>query len=404
MAWLSTLASTQNTWWKGDLTVKFLVCCLRTSHTESYSPEDARSLASTLRSHVLALATGRFDVETEVLLLDDNHQLTISEENLIDSVDGAVIEVSEEDKRMAYICGKVAAKTIPCLLLRSKRSQSLSAGIFVEAPSCLVIYESLKNAIEEREADNQLAVFWQAVVDCWERGTQWHEQLASLIWFGQHSRDVHVICPPSYDNLPSASRSSPNYIHLDKFGDKDAFLEVAMFLSRLYGIRVIPYTPNEFPARQHLRDDLIVIGGPGFGDENDGNVIAREIMQRVAIGVNYQESPPALSFAVGNIKRWLLSEFTESGELIADVGLFARFANPFNPERTIVLIQGVHTAGVLGAAQAFTDTQMALANMNTVHRLVGDNAKWSFVSLMRVELLADDVLIPLVDASYVIPL
>ncbi len=41
---------------------------------------------------------------------------------------------------------------------------------------------------------------------------------------------------------------------------------------------------------------------------------------------------------------------TENGELVEDVALIARVANPFNSNRTLTILNGVHSRGVLGAA------------------------------------------------------
>jgi hypothetical protein len=350
------------------------------------------------------MAGGRFDVETEVLMLDEDAQLSPSDVVAVDDADAAVFEVSEDDARIAYLYGKLRANGLPCLLLRSRRADSISDAFLLENVCLPVLYNSLADTLSEQKSIDELTDFCRAVEDRWEQGHPRLERLLSQVWFGERGGDVHVICPPSYDDLPSASRTSPNYIHLDKLGDKDAFLEVAMFLSRMYGSRVIPYTPSEFPARQLLRDDLIVIGGPGFGAEDDGNPIALDIMRRVAMCVEYQEQPPVLTCTHGEDVISLGSEFASSGELSADVGLFARFPSPFNPERTVILIQGMHTAGVLGAAQALVGTTAALVNADVLERCLRDQSDWTFVAVMRVELLRGDVLIPRLDEQYVVPL
>ncbi len=49
-----------------------------------------------------------------------------------------------------------------------------------------------------------------------------------------------------------------------------------------------------------------------------------------------------------------------------DQGYFARFDNPLNANAGVVLINGIHTTGVLGAARAFSERREALQNFHVV--------------------------------------
>lgn len=52
--------------------------------------------------------------------------------------------------------------------------------------------------------------------------------------------------------------------------------------------------------------------------------------------------------------------------MLKDHGYFARFANPLNESAKVVLVNGIHTAGVLGAAKVFADRRESLRNYHSV--------------------------------------
>lgn len=384
--------------------MKVIVCGLSQSKTNSYEEENLRALAQYLAEAFRERAEGVAPVHADLILLDQERGLDDWAIAAIESADGAVIECSEEDLRLAFIAGQARGRQLPVLLLRSARARELAATPFldVEEPK-ISIYSSAEEMVSDAQVQNALGHFMEELAARWQSGRYHAARLVSEVWFGESGGDVHVICPPSYDNLESAFSTSRNYIHLDKFGDKDAFLEIAVFLSRVYGYRSIPHTPEEFPARQLLRDHLIVVGGPGLEEAGDGNSIAREIMARTHLGLSYGSDPPGLQVAGKTGSNCYQCEFDRRDRLVADYGVFARIKSPFNPERTVILIQGVHTAGVLGASQAFTDTSGAAANLEVLEsKFGGGGGDWSFVVPMRVELVGNEVLVPRIEGEKVL--
>ena len=87
----------------------------------------------------------------------------------------------------------------------------------------------------------------------------------------------------------------------------------------------------------------------------------------------------------------------EQGKMREDVGYFARFPNPVNEECNVVLVNGIHTTGVLGAARAFTERREALKNFHAVH---GSGAgTTAFECHFRVCVVNGHVQVPIVASS-----
>ena len=82
-----------------------------------------------------------------------------------------------------------------------------------------------------------------------------------------------------------------------------------------------------------------------------------------------------------------------------DIGYFARFPNPLNGESTVVLVNGIHTTGVLGAARAFSERREALPNFDTVLRMGASSA--GFECYFKVPVLSGDVRVPSVGIDQV---
>ena len=75
-----------------------------------------------------------------------------------------------------------------------------------------------------------------------------------------------------------------------------------------------------------------------------------------------------------------------------DIGYFARCPNPLNEDASVVFVNGIHTAGVLGAARAFSERREALSNFHTVLRR-GESST-SFECYFKVPVLIGDVRVP----------
>lgn len=85
-----------------------------------------------------------------------------------------------------------------------------------------------------------------------------------------------------------------------------------------------------------------------------------------------------------------------------DYGYFARFPNPLNESAAVILVNGIHTAGVLGAARAFADRREALRNFHSVFN--SGASPRSFECHFEVSVLHGDVRVPTISPNNIYPL
>ena len=87
------------------------------------------------------------------------------------------------------------------------------------------------------------------------------------------------------------------------------------------------------------------------------------------------------------------------GGYVKTLGILLVFPNPLNEESTVVLVNGIHTAGVLGAARAFGERREALSNFHTVLRKGASST--GFECYFKVPVLSGDVRVPAVGIDQV---
>ncbi len=206
------------------------------------------------------------------------------------------------------------------------------------------------------------------------------------IWFDRSDNiQIFVVGGPDYDENalpgnklhakhnsvvanPKTSLNSDIY----SYGDKDTFIDSCIFLAKyLANPKLVRASSNE---RGMINDaeNMVVIGGPGSeGDEN--NFYCKMFMDKMKTQIRYglnQEDQYYLENI--NDQNKFLTVITK-GEITKDYGYFACFNNPLNPNKRIILINGIHTMGVLGAFLAFSDDEGAEKNYKTVlHKAATD--------------------------------
>lgn len=149
-----------------------------------------------------------------------------------------------------------------------------------------------------------------------------------------------------------------------------------------------------------MEGNFVVIGGPG-DEEGDGNRICTIFMDRMDVKITYDEDCENLLYEKKKFKATKAKNKTTQ-----DYGYYARFPNPFNPSSTIILINGIHTFGVLGASKVFSDHPSAQGNIRKVLRkLKLDNIKQaSFECFFPVDVFQQTVVCPDIDEKYILPL
>ena len=312
----------------------------------------------------------------------------------------AVLDMTQCDEHLALFAGRLQGWRVPCIVVYHTAAEAAARRLGLNNRD-LVAYTSmdklfLPDSVLQRE-------LLRAVPQ-----TRIHEEFVYRFWFPRETRTIWVVCPQIHEPGEFAELSSPDYTYLDNLGDTDALLEVMVFLSQYYPNATI----ERFSARDlpngHTSGNLVVIGGPGSADDIS-NEICREMMKSMGSHVSYSSDCEQMIVArqCGQTVE-LQAEYRTDGQASApqeplgvrcDPGYFARFANPLNESATVVLINGVHTTGVLGAAKVFGERREALRNFQAA--LASGAEPGSFECHFDVQVVNRYVRVPEVDPRHI---
>ena len=310
----------------------------------------------------------------------------------------AVFDVSESDEKLALHAGRLQGARVPIIFVGNKKSESIARRLS-RGTSSPVLYHAMSELFQSDSAF-ETEIFW-AVPEA-----RIQEELIFRFWFPRPTSTIWVVCPQDHEPSEYADRSNPDYTYLDNLGDQDALLELMVFLSRHYPNATIEHFHSGNLPTGHTSGNLVVIGGPGSDDIS--NRVCKEMMEAVHSRIYYSDDCEQMKVRTGgNAPMELRAEFRdESGgdaaehrRIRKDVGYFARFPNPLNEESTVVLVNGIHTTGVLGAARAFSERREALPNFHTVLRK-GESST-GFECYFKVPVLSGNIRVPLVGSEQV---
>lgn len=286
----------------------------------------------------------------------------------VDNCHLAVVDVSNFDPDVMYALGLLNAKQVPTLLIEARTPSTPN----VSSPPAVVTDDP--TLLHYTSYDDFHADFLRSLTTTVRRIAREpfvpFGDLASC-WLSNSPGDIHIVTPLEDDKSVFANLDAPDYIYIDNLGDRDTLLEVYGFLRRYYpSSQVSTYSSDDFP-RKLLERDLVVIGGPGVPDEGiAGNSVCRIMMKEAGCTLTYSTDGTVASFAD---REWRSEDLDEEGSR-SDFGYYSRFPNPLNRRFNVVLINGLHTLGVLGAFRGFSDHPRARANFEAVSQVVGLDA------------------------------
>ena len=311
----------------------------------------------------------------------------------------AVIDVSESDEMLALYAGRLQGTRAP-VIFTCMESVAEGSGLNwgVSDP---VLYSSMNDLFRADSAFQTELL--RAIPEARIR-----EEMIFRFWFPRGTSTIWVVCPQDHDPSEYADRSSPDYTYLDNLGDQDALLELMVFLSRHYPNATIEHFHSGNLPTGHTNDNLVVVGGPG-STSDISNGVCLEMMEAIRSRITYSDDcermivrtgmdPP---LELGSVYRDAPGGGAGQRLIQEDVGYFARFPNPLNMESTVVLVNGIHTTGVLGAARAFSERREALPNFHAVLRRGGSSS--GFECYFKVPVLSREVRVPSVGIGQVFP-
>jgi len=305
----------------------------------------------------------------------------------------AIVDITENKPNIFFEYGLLQGLNVPALLIKTRESFEnfdLPADI---KDKIAVSYENFPE-LRDKCTEKVVELFKQLL-----NSDSLYNVHLNKIWFPNNSDIIHVITSTESEKREFASLESDNYMFLENLGDKDALLEVMTFLNRNYRNLKLPmYSADEFNS--HIEHNLVIIGGPG-DEDGDGNSICSLMMDKMDVKITYSEDCEKMLY-----KGHEYMATKKGNKTVKDYGYFARFPNPFNPKSSVILIHGIHTFGVWGAAKAFSDHPSAQENIKKLmDKLNIDDIKQaSFECFFPVDVLQQSVVCPSIDVDYILPL
>lgn len=227
-------------------------------------------------------------------------------------------------------------------------------------------------------------------------------------WFPADTAEIYVVASPADEKVQDAQLASRNYAFMDNLGDRDAILEIVKLLSKYYPKAHISIMETDRFPSDSLRNNIVVIGGPGGTEyvsfdgkviDDEGNKICKMFTQKFKSHVSYTNDCEFM-----NVDGTTYSAgYDVDGFMNSDYGYFASIVNPINPNNRVVLIHGIHTLGVVGAAMAFSTDIKAEMNYRLLHKTITENKALSieFEAFFRVDVFNGQAFCPVISQENV---
>lgn len=335
----------------------------------------------------------QYGMEVEVLLIGTRQRSQLSQEKL-GHIDIAIVDISEDAALIFLHIGLLRGLGKPVLLVKSSASFE-KFGIPPFITEHVYEYENVSDIakIVAKEINPLLKPLFKTKAD-----RQFLNGIRG-IWFGNNPPNIHIVGPSEAIKTEYAHPISPNYIHMHNFGDNDTIVEANAFLKMLYPeTNIFRHPSDNFPSSLY-EENLLVIGGPG-SLETEGNIVCRKMMEKYDSQIKYPDDKDAMTYKDSEYE----SIFNQDGYVTQDFGYFARVQNPFNKDRSVVMVSGVHTYGVLGAAKAFSDHANARLNISKVINKFGDLDNIAFETFFAVPVVMGTVLCPEIEIDKLLPI
>jgi transcriptional regulator with XRE-family HTH domain len=183
---------------------------------------------------------------------------------------------------------------------------------------------------------------------------------AQSMWHFPDGSQITLACYrlPDDRRPPSADPSSLDYLRFSGLADLDTLIEIYGAVKSYNPRSRVVITAAQDLTLRDVSNHLVLIGGAAWHTATRWftrifpmPIESSDPGDRGAIVV-HQPGGDDLEF------KYTL----DNGELIEDVGYFARGENPSAPKRTLTICGGITTRGVLGSARCFIDAEMQERN------------------------------------------
>lgn len=199
---------------------------------------------------------------------------------------------------------------------------------------------------------------------------------------------------------PLCDEENPNYAEFHSFADPDALVALLNHLHSNNPNADIRLRMGSRVNRDDLSNHLVLLGGIAWNDVTRrlNDMLDLPVRQVVHEKIHSGEVFKIVDGPNDNVlflPRWMGDDpgtADRPGVLLEDVGMLARFPNPYNALRVLTYCNGIHSRGVLGAVRCLSDRDVREAN----ERYLNDSflGSDSFLVLMRVPVLGGRTISP----------
>jgi Helix-turn-helix len=220
------------------------------------------------------------------------------------------------------------------------------------------------------------------------------EVTARRSWYFPDTGPLTIVCAqlPADQAGAFADPADPNYTELQSFADLDALAELFGHVRAENPHMQVNFRTAPNVVADDLSGHLVLLGGIAW------NEVTQRLSEMMPVLPVRQIPDDAVKtgeiFTVDEGKRRFLPKWRDDAhEILAeDVGLLVRAPNPLNSSRALVICNGIHSRGVMGAVRSLTDARLRESNERYIVENFADFD--SFAILMRVLVIEGKALTP----------
>jgi len=308
--------------------------------------------------------------------------------NAIKECEIAIFDISENNPNVLIEVGMAYGNNKQVVLLKNELSKErfrvptdISAFVYVPYRDKKAIYEirdEIANSISTylKESSKSLLYF-------------------KSLWGFDEAEQVYIVCPELEEPEKRQYPEPQEFLYLGKYGDIDSLIVVYSSLNKIYPQLSIKFcTSEEFksiPGNPYA-SNLILIGGPDY------NKVTESFMKYTPFEFSQNENDETI--LIYNQRNQVFEpkfKLKKEIEEVVDYGFFLKIPNPYNPDKKLIMINGIHTYGVYGAAKCFSlydehEINIAKDNCKTVIETLGDDPH--FAVIVKVECINKKIGIP----------
>lgn len=311
----------------------------------------------------------------------------------------AILDISENNPNVLIEVGMAYGNNKFVVLLKNKLSNKQ-----YEIPSDIgafiyILYEN-NEALTDIDTCNRVA---QSVLN-YLKAIPIPILFFKSLWGFNENDAVYIVCPELEEPEKRQEPEEEEFLYLGKYGDIDSFIVMYTSLSKLYPQLNIKFcTGEEFDKQpgNPYAENLILIGGPDY------NRVTRVFMKHTPF--EFLEKDEVTILRHQESGKEFESKFVDYNgiEEITDYGFFLKISNPNNPNKKVVMINGIHTYGVYGAAKCFSmhdehEIDIPRANCKDVIDELGDDP--NFTVILEVKSINKKIGVPKISKRSIISL